>query len=408
LGTKATPQTVSSGPSAAAKTASRAADPGPRGPLSNSFPRAGNQAIGRLLQAAAGDSGAPLELGVREPLEHRLGKNLKDVRVHTGANSAAAAEDLGARAYTLGSDVYLGKEAERLDSEGRRKLLTHEAIHTVQQGGARALLAGSIPVSHPNDPAEREARGMAQGSQALAMRDALRVSAVTPHIQRDIEGDSDEVQKMPQGRFVVDFAKYEGTKAGDDAGETGSIKFTPSDTAPESDHINLIQVIREFDTTTGKDYDRPGDLRSQAQTKQDTKKNVAGGFFVDFNVDTAKPRTNKSDPAVSAVYPHMAQEGASRRGKTPKDAVLADDPHFDKPLKYNFVTVARATDKGDNHGVVYGTVLWGFEIFHDQGIAKIKNEYVNFRVTQGETFDAALQKFNDVFKNPGTAGAPAK
>jgi hypothetical protein len=394
--------------SARDRSASLAALRAQGGGLAAALPGAGNHAIGELLQAAAGESGGPLEAAVRDPLEEKLGVSLASVRVHSGSNAAAAADSVNARAYTIGTDVYLGTEAAGLGEEARRRLLTHEAIHTAQQGGRPVHLVGSMAVSNPNDSAEREARTLAAGSPALklrqTMRDSMRVSHVAPHIQRDITGN----KKWPQGEFVVDFAKFEGVKAGDSAGEVGTITFKPSATAPESDHINFIQIVREFDTATGKDFDWGTDPRGKVQTKQNTKKNIAGGFFIDHIPTGLAPRTKKADPEVSPIYPFMNQEG-QRRGATKKDAVLGDRPNFNAPLKYNFVSVARATDKGPNHGVVYGTVLWGFEVFLDKaGIAKIKNETTTptFRVVQGETFDAALQKFNEFYKNPGTAGAP--
>jgi hypothetical protein len=92
-----------------------------------------------------------------------------------------------------------------------------------------------------------------------------------------------------------------------------------------------------------------------------------------------------------------------------KDAILGDRPGSGAAVKFNLVAVARdATAKNPNTGTVYGTVLWGFETFIDKGLVKIKGEYCSFRTFQGETFDAALQKFNEFYKNPGTAGAPTK
>jgi hypothetical protein len=82
--------------------------------------------------------------------------------------------------------------------------------------------------------------------------------------------------------------------------------------------------------------------------------------------------------------------------------VLSDTPAFSGPLKFSFVTAAKASDTG----VWYGTVLWGFETFLDGGIAKIRNEYHSFRVVQGETMDAAIRAHSAHYKNPGTPGAP--
>jgi hypothetical protein len=390
-------------------SAAKPASPRAQGGLASALPGAGNHAIGQLLQAAAGDSGIPLERPVRDPLEQRLGVNLGSVRVHSGSNAAAAAESVDARAYTIGRDVYLGEEVSSLSQESRRTLLTHEAIHSVQQGGARVPLTDSMPVSNPNDAAEREARELAQGSPALALRNSMRATSVAPHVQRDIKGN----KKWPQGEFVVNFKKTEGKAAGDKARESGTVTFTPSATAPESDHIKFIQIARTFDTTTGKDFDYAGSTeanRNKMETAGDVKKNIAPGFFIDHLAATQTPRTKKADPTVPAFYMDTppviaANKEGKRRGKTIAPAALGDTPGTAIPMKFNLVSVAKAAD----NGCMYGTVLWGFETFLDKkGVTKIKNEYTSFRVFEGETFDAALQRFNEFYKNPGAAGAPTK
>jgi len=249
LGNKDNAQSKTSGMTAARKMAQRGFS---EAPLHRSgLPAAGNQAIGRLLQAAAGDAGVPLDQSVRGPLERQVGVSLGAVRVHEGRSAEAAAESLDARAYTVGSDIYLGAEAHGLGLEARQKLLTHEAVHTAQQGGTRVPLTGLKTVSSPNDAAEFEARKLAEGSRALAMRDAMRLLHVTPQIQRDIKGN----KRWPQGEFKIDFKKTDGKVAGDVATEDGTVTFTPSATAPESDHIKFIQIARTFDTATGKEFD---------------------------------------------------------------------------------------------------------------------------------------------------------
>ena len=93
----------------------------------------------RALLAESGSAGQPLPDGVRADLERRLGYDLGQVRMHTGANAHAAADALGAHALTVGADIYLGRGADPASAAGRR-LLAHEATHVVQQGGRRAAI----------------------------------------------------------------------------------------------------------------------------------------------------------------------------------------------------------------------------------------------------------------------------
>ena len=79
-------------------------------------------------------AGRPLPALTQHRLEPHLGTGLADVRVHDGPHAAAAATALGARAFTHGSDIFLGPRESMHDT----RLMAHEATHVVQQGAAAA------------------------------------------------------------------------------------------------------------------------------------------------------------------------------------------------------------------------------------------------------------------------------
>ncbi|WP_313915782.1 DUF4157 domain-containing protein [Tahibacter sp.] len=98
--------------------------------------------------------GEPLAPALRGYFEPRLGRDLSDVRIHSGAESAAYNRHVNAYAFTYGNHVWLGA--------GQRPavdfVLAHELAHVVQQGGARPLPAamqgqadggGAKPDAHP-------------------------------------------------------------------------------------------------------------------------------------------------------------------------------------------------------------------------------------------------------------------
>src|SRR6476661_8134177 len=58
------------------------------------------------VSAADASLGAALPTDVQDRFGSRLGTNLDQVRVHTGAHSQAAADALSARAYTIGNDIH--------------------------------------------------------------------------------------------------------------------------------------------------------------------------------------------------------------------------------------------------------------------------------------------------------------
>lgn len=86
-------------------------------------------------RARAG-GGQPLPAGVRAAVEPRLGASLAGVRVHTDADAAARAAAIGARAFTIGADIYFGAGQYQPDTPAGRELIAHELVHTVQQGAA--------------------------------------------------------------------------------------------------------------------------------------------------------------------------------------------------------------------------------------------------------------------------------
>ncbi len=68
-------------------------------------------------------------------MESRLGYDFSDVRVHSGATAAAAAQSLQARAFTVGNRVVLGSNSGAATGPSRQRLLAHELVHVVQQTG---------------------------------------------------------------------------------------------------------------------------------------------------------------------------------------------------------------------------------------------------------------------------------
>src|SRR5262249_100405 len=69
----------------------------------------------------------------RSQMEEHLGADLSHVKVHTGGESENAASSLGARAFTVGSDVHFNSGEFNPGSKEGQKLLAHELTHGVQE-----------------------------------------------------------------------------------------------------------------------------------------------------------------------------------------------------------------------------------------------------------------------------------
>lgn len=120
-------------------------------------------AVGSAVGAAL-RGGQPLPADVRARAEARLGYDFSQVRVHTDGSAAAAAHAVGAHAYAYGRDIVFGANRYAPASADGQRLLTHELVHVVQQGGAAA---------------RRESRAAAPGRQP-AFRTARHIARFVP------------------------------------------------------------------------------------------------------------------------------------------------------------------------------------------------------------------------------------
>jgi hypothetical protein len=102
------------------------------------------------IQSSA-TSGEPLPLSVRRFMEPRFRADFSAVRIHTDGRAAALSRDLNARAFTLGNQIFFGRDQFRPESEAGRELIAHELTHTVQQGSV-VQRAADVTVTQSSPP----------------------------------------------------------------------------------------------------------------------------------------------------------------------------------------------------------------------------------------------------------------
>ncbi len=116
------------------------------------------------LQQSRGQ-GQRLPEGVRGEMEKTLGKDFSDVQVHTSAEAVQMNRELGARAFTHGSDIFFNQGEYNADSKEGRRLLAHEMTHVVQQGAA---LSRSDENAVQREKEEKKTSGKAMRRLGLA------------------------------------------------------------------------------------------------------------------------------------------------------------------------------------------------------------------------------------------------
>ncbi|QLE42676.1 DUF4157 domain-containing protein [Nostoc sp. C052] len=318
----------------------------------------------RLNSSESG--GSPLPDAVRSFMEPRFGADFSQVRVHTGNESVQMNRDLNAQAFTHQQNIFFGAGK----SPGNDALTAHELTHVVQQTGA----------------AQRK----------------LIQRAINPTY--DLTHGTFEVNATPNGASLPI-----------------TIRFKPKTTAPYSNQIGLIQIVR-LTNATGTNVEPqslPAARGASLRTTADATTGVEGGYFTDVlhNDAPAHGGTGTNAPAGSALpaqypfgndpaQPNPATPGLSRpsssgasgatigykRSDDPTDikaAELTDAPGGAGEFNFDFQTVAR----GEDTMTTYGALHWGFQI----RAGKVENDQASAQDGQSATFDAALEKHRDFY-----------
>ncbi|MEW6233201.1 MAG: DUF4157 domain-containing protein [Chloroflexota bacterium] len=95
----------------------------------------GSEEVAQAIASAG--SGQPLEPQARARMEEAFGHDFSGVQVHTDATADHLAEQLGARAFTTGRDIFFRQGEYRSHSPEGEHLLAHELTHVVQQAEGR-------------------------------------------------------------------------------------------------------------------------------------------------------------------------------------------------------------------------------------------------------------------------------
>jgi hypothetical protein len=106
------------------------------------------------IQAMRSGPAAGLDGATRSFMENRFGRDFAGVRVHHDGKAAAAAQAIGARAFTTGNDIFFNSGEYQPNSSSGRQLIAHELTHTVQQGGGNGATAARTRIQRaPGGPA---------------------------------------------------------------------------------------------------------------------------------------------------------------------------------------------------------------------------------------------------------------
>ncbi|MEL6348532.1 MAG: DUF4157 domain-containing protein [Myxococcota bacterium] len=122
-------------------------------------------------------SGQVLPTDIRERMERAFGHDFSGVRIHLDAQAATDAEQMHAKAFTIGREISFGAGQWTPQTREGERLIAHELTHVVQhdEGRIPTHLKG---VSKPTDTHEQEA--YANETVILDRLDALIEGQLTP------------------------------------------------------------------------------------------------------------------------------------------------------------------------------------------------------------------------------------
>ncbi|MEM7186594.1 MAG: DUF4157 domain-containing protein, partial [Bacteroidota bacterium] len=108
------------------------------------------------LQQSKGN-GSPMDAGTQQQMETGFGADFSHVRIHTGTSAVQMSQELGAHAFTNGSDIYFNRSQYDPNSTSGKHLLAHELTHTLQQGTGRPMVQRQLQLPRHQRTATRGA-----------------------------------------------------------------------------------------------------------------------------------------------------------------------------------------------------------------------------------------------------------
>lgn len=142
-------------------------------------------------------AGQPLETDLSKQMGEATGFNFNGVRVHTSQESDDLNQQLGAKAFTTGQDIFFREGAYEPHSSSGKELISHELTHVVQQSSGAVSGGGRMRVNPPGDSFEHEANLVAKSvSTSGKAASVQRQEENEEIIQQQDEEEEETVQEQ--------------------------------------------------------------------------------------------------------------------------------------------------------------------------------------------------------------------
>ena len=221
--------------------------------------------------------GEPLPDDVAADMSAGFGTDLSHVRLHTGTEATDLNNRLQARAFTVGSDVFL-RDSASLRSGAGQELLAHELTHVVQQSGGHEVARRLVEAMSVHEIKLFE-------KNAAGKMDPVKEGSGTKGKQKRHPAGPVKLKGTP---VVVEGVKYyqladaahyvleENVQIGELEAEAGSARKTATNLLGDYDSANEVGV--KFSDDLGKAIEKSGGTPSDEMGKSADSFNILGGL----------------------------------------------------------------------------------------------------------------------------------
>lgn len=123
--------------------------------------------------------GQSLDTNTQSFMESRMDHDFSEVNIHTGGDAAQLNRKLGARAFTVGSDIYFNSGEYQPSSTAGKKLLAHELTHTIQQGSTTKAVQQKTLIQRKSIPYKQLSWDDFKGKASSSKYEAYTSSELT-------------------------------------------------------------------------------------------------------------------------------------------------------------------------------------------------------------------------------------
>lgn len=145
-------------------------------------------------------------------MNHNLGKSFgsdfSSVKIHDDPKAIQMNQQLNARAFTHGADIYFNQGQYKPDSSDGKRLLSHELTHVIQQGFAPIMIQGDLAVEPTTPNARERTLTDAQIQTAITYNQARHSDAAEISLMRDILGIAAQPPEIDEN-FITALASYQ-------------------------------------------------------------------------------------------------------------------------------------------------------------------------------------------------------